>query len=207
VRDDRATRSSWRTRLRVWPGSPGARERVRERLAEVAGRPALQIPREGHGEDVSGDARQPRDTGDMRVRVGTALVADARRARSRRCKACRREHGEPITPLCTSAARCPAAWSRRCTRSATRSRAEPSWPSESVDELAFLLGHKDANATRAVYAHEIADARRRALRRRAHGRRVRVVPAWRRRRSDTRRAPAGARRQPARCRNAYSSSS
>lgn len=34
---------------------------------------------------------------------------------------------------------------------------------ESVDELAFLLGHKDANVTRAVYVHEVADARRRAM--------------------------------------------
>jgi integrase len=36
---------------------------------------------------------------------------------------------------------------------------------ESVDEVAFLLGHRDATVTRTVYAREIADARRRALRR------------------------------------------
>ncbi len=36
---------------------------------------------------------------------------------------------------------------------------------ESVDEIAFLLGHRDANVTRAVYLREIADARRRAMRR------------------------------------------
>jgi integrase len=36
---------------------------------------------------------------------------------------------------------------------------------ESVDEIAFLLGHKDANVTRAVYAREISDARRRTMRR------------------------------------------
>jgi integrase len=36
---------------------------------------------------------------------------------------------------------------------------------ESVDEIAFLLGHKDANVTRAVYVREVADARRRAMRR------------------------------------------
>ena len=36
---------------------------------------------------------------------------------------------------------------------------------ESVDELAFLLGHRDANVARAVYVREIADARRRAQRR------------------------------------------
>lgn len=36
---------------------------------------------------------------------------------------------------------------------------------ESVDEVAFLLGHRDANVTRAVYVHELADVRRRAMRR------------------------------------------
>lgn len=36
---------------------------------------------------------------------------------------------------------------------------------ESVDEVAFLLGHRDANVTRAVYIRELADARRRRMRR------------------------------------------
>jgi len=36
---------------------------------------------------------------------------------------------------------------------------------ESVDEVAFLLGHRDGNITRAVYVREIADARRQAARR------------------------------------------
>ena len=36
---------------------------------------------------------------------------------------------------------------------------------ESIDEIAFLLGHRDANVTRAVYVRELADARRRTLRR------------------------------------------
>jgi len=36
---------------------------------------------------------------------------------------------------------------------------------ESVDEIAFLLGHRDANVTRAVYVREVSDARRRGLRR------------------------------------------
>jgi integrase len=36
---------------------------------------------------------------------------------------------------------------------------------ESVDEVAFLLGHRDANVTRAVYVRELADVRRRAMRR------------------------------------------
>jgi integrase len=37
---------------------------------------------------------------------------------------------------------------------------------ESVDEIAFLLGHRDADVTRAVYVRrEVADARRRSMRR------------------------------------------
>jgi integrase len=43
----------------------------------------------------------------------------------------------------------------------------PSPPSSrgSVDEVAFLLGHRDGTVTRTVYVREVADARRRALRR------------------------------------------
>jgi integrase len=36
---------------------------------------------------------------------------------------------------------------------------------ESIDEVAFLLGHRDGTVTRTVYVREVADARRRALRR------------------------------------------
>ena len=36
---------------------------------------------------------------------------------------------------------------------------------ESVGEVAFLLGHRDGTVTRTVYVREVADARRRALRR------------------------------------------
>jgi integrase len=36
---------------------------------------------------------------------------------------------------------------------------------ESIDEVAFLLGHENGNVTRAVYTQEIQDGRRRALRR------------------------------------------
>lgn len=36
---------------------------------------------------------------------------------------------------------------------------------ESIDEVAFLLGHRDANVTRAIYLRELADTRRRAMRR------------------------------------------
>lgn len=38
---------------------------------------------------------------------------------------------------------------------------------ESIDEVAFLLGHRDGTVTRTVYVREIADARRRAFRRSA----------------------------------------
>jgi integrase len=36
---------------------------------------------------------------------------------------------------------------------------------ESVDEVAFLLGHMDGTVTRQVYVREVADARRRQMRR------------------------------------------
>ena len=36
---------------------------------------------------------------------------------------------------------------------------------ESIDEVAFLLGHRDANVTRSVYVRELADVRRRSMRR------------------------------------------
>lgn len=36
---------------------------------------------------------------------------------------------------------------------------------ESIDEVAFLRGHRDANVTRAVYLREMSDARRRTMRR------------------------------------------
>lgn len=36
---------------------------------------------------------------------------------------------------------------------------------ESIDEVAFLLGHRDANVTRAAYLRELSDARRRRMRR------------------------------------------
>lgn len=36
---------------------------------------------------------------------------------------------------------------------------------ESIDEVAFLLGHRDATVTRTVYVREVADVRRRAMRR------------------------------------------
>ena len=37
--------------------------------------------------------------------------------------------------------------------------------SESVDEISFSLSHRNANVTRAVYVYEVADARRRLMRR------------------------------------------
>jgi len=44
---------------------------------------------------------------------------------------------------------------------------------ESIDEVAFLLGHRDGTVTRTVYVREVADARRRAMRRSAHARGIR----------------------------------
>jgi hypothetical protein len=54
---------------------------------------------------------------------------------------------------------------RRCTRFATRSRRGRFWPGRAWTKFAFLLGHRDATVTRAVYVREIADARRRHMRR------------------------------------------
>lgn len=34
---------------------------------------------------------------------------------------------------------------------------------ESINEVALLLGHRDANVTRAVYLRELSDARRRTM--------------------------------------------
>lgn len=48
-------------------------------------------------------------------------------------------------------------------RHTVASRALPA--SESMDGVAFLLGHRDANVTRAVYIRELADARQRSMRR------------------------------------------
>jgi integrase len=81
------------------------------------------------------------------------------------CAACRREHGEPTYPVLHQGGKVPrgAVPSLHSFRHTLASRALLA--GESVDELAFLLGHKDANVTRAVYVHEVADARRRAMRR------------------------------------------
>ncbi len=81
------------------------------------------------------------------------------------------EHGRPTYPILhtTTAHGQPAAVphgavpSMHCFRHTVASRALLA--GESVDEVAFLLGHRDATVTRAVYIHEIADARRRNLRR------------------------------------------
>lgn len=53
---------------------------------------------------------------------------------------------------------------RRCIHSVTvASRALLA--GESVDEVAFLLGHRDGTVTRTVYVREVADARRHLTRR------------------------------------------
>jgi hypothetical protein len=49
--------------------------------------------------------------------------------------------------------------------SGTKSWSSPNCIDSYPDEIAFLLGHRDANVTRAVYVPEVADARRRSMRR------------------------------------------
>ncbi len=64
------------------------------------------------------------------------------------------------TPIAAPAGAVPSIHSFRHTVASTALLA-----GESVDEVAFLLGHRDATVTRVVYVHEIADARRRTMRR------------------------------------------
>jgi len=81
------------------------------------------------------------------------------------------EHGQPTFPILhqtdadgsTVAVPTGVVPSMHCFRHTVASRALLA--GESVDEVAFLLGHRDATVTRVVYIHEIADARRRHMRR------------------------------------------
>lgn len=79
------------------------------------------------------------------------------------------EHGEPTFPVLQDSAYdgkpvpVGAVPSMRSFRHTVASRALLA--GESVDEVAFLLGHRDATVTRTLYVHEIADARRRHMRR------------------------------------------
>ena len=75
------------------------------------------------------------------------------------------EHGQPTFPVLHGGAEVPAGAvpSMHSFRHTVASRALLA--GESVDEVAFLLGHRDATVTRVVYIHEIADARRRDMRR------------------------------------------
>jgi len=81
------------------------------------------------------------------------------------------EHGEPTFPLLhqTDAAGNPipappgSVPSMHSFRHTVAARALLA--GESVDEVAYLLGHRDATVTRVVYIREIADARRRHMRR------------------------------------------
>lgn len=81
------------------------------------------------------------------------------------------EHGQPTFPILhqTDAEGRPvpvpagALPSMHCFRHTVASRALLA--GESVDEVAFLLGHRDATVTRLVYVREIAGARRRHMRR------------------------------------------
>jgi integrase len=75
------------------------------------------------------------------------------------------EHGRPTFPVLHEPPPVPvgAVPSMRSFRHTVASRALLA--GESIDEVAFLLGHRDATVTRVVYVHEIADARRRQMRR------------------------------------------
>lgn len=75
------------------------------------------------------------------------------------------EHGQPTFPVLHEEGGIPAGGvpSMHSFRHTVASRALLA--GESVDEVAFLLGHRDATVTRVVYIHEIADARRRHMRR------------------------------------------
>jgi integrase len=77
----------------------------------------------------------------------------------------RDEHGQPTFPVLQDGSDVPAGVvpSMHSFRHTVASRALLA--GESVDEVAFLLGHRDATVTRVVYIHEIADARRRHMRR------------------------------------------
>lgn len=77
----------------------------------------------------------------------------------------RDERGQPTFPLLHQSGEVPAGVvpSMHSFRHTVASRALVA--GESVDEVAFLLGHRDATVTRVVYVHEIADARRRHMRR------------------------------------------
>jgi integrase len=95
--------------------------------------------------------------------VARALRAAQKRARDEHGRPTfailheRDERGQPVEiPLATLP-------SMRSFRHTVASRALLA--GESVDEVAFLLGHRDGNVTRAVYVREVADARRRAMRR------------------------------------------
>jgi integrase len=81
------------------------------------------------------------------------------------------EHGQPTFPVLQENAtdgkpaevRTGAVPSMHSFRHTVASRALLA--GESVDEVAFLLGHRDATVTRVVYIREIADTRRRRMRR------------------------------------------
>ncbi len=77
----------------------------------------------------------------------------------------RDQHAQPTFPLLHQSGEVPAGVvpSMHSFRHTVASRALLA--GESVDEVALLLGHRNAAVTRVVYIHEIADARRRNMRR------------------------------------------
>jgi hypothetical protein len=112
-----------------------------------------------------------RPTSYLRHAAGARLASATSSAPSERLRLLR------VRPMVSQHSRCSTRrtlpvgrrWSLRapcpqCTASGTvASRALLA--GESIDEVAFLLGHRDANVTRAVYLRELSDARRRTMRR------------------------------------------
>ncbi len=106
-----------------------------------------------------------------RGQAGRSVSGTWQRALRKAQKRARDEHGRPTFPILHEVdadgkpVRVPTGSlpSMHSFRHTVASRALLA--GESVDEVAFLLGHRDATVTRTVYVREIADARRRAMRR------------------------------------------
>ncbi|HUA48699.1 MAG TPA: tyrosine-type recombinase/integrase [Solirubrobacteraceae bacterium] len=94
-----------------------------------------------------------------------ALAAECRSSSAQSTQRATDEDGQPTFPALQEEGEVPPGVvpSMHSFRHTVASRALLA--GESVDEVAFLLGHRDATVTRVVYIHEIADARRRHMRR------------------------------------------
>ncbi len=138
------------------------REPSRSRASLASSFPATSVRRATRGptRSCSPPARAARSaSGTSPVRCGRRSSAQLTRTGSQRSWSFIRQT-RPATR-----SQLPRAPCHRCTRSGTRVASRALLAGESVDEVAFLLGHRDATVTRVVYIREIADARRRHMRR------------------------------------------